>query len=60
MNKYTFHENVAAERMRAAAAWTVSLYCSTGDEKAATVALLVEALILAGGQHFLKPTEENT
>lgn len=59
MNYYTFQESVAAGRLRAAAAWTASLYASAEDERAATVALLVEALILAGGQHFLKPTEEN-
>jgi hypothetical protein len=57
-NQYTQHEQASGLLIYHDARLLARQYAGQQDHKAATVALLVEALILAGGQSFLKPTEE--
>jgi hypothetical protein len=58
MNIYTHKEAVSAAQLHEFAKTHSRYYAGQQDHQAAIVALLIEALILAGGQSFLKPTEE--
>jgi len=58
MNQYTMHEAYLAQHLWTEAKEAVKVYASDQDHAAAVVAVLTEALILAGGAIFLKPTEE--
>jgi hypothetical protein len=59
-NQYTQQEKLASGEVVGCAAYEVMQYANAEDHKAAIVALLIEALILAGGQSFLKSTEEQS
>ena len=54
MNTFTQQEQQSAAQLYEFATTHARHYAGQQDHKAATVALLIEALILAGGQSFLK------
>lgn len=57
-NTFTQNEQTAAEQLAGTvgqAIWHAMQYAAPADLQAATVALLVRALIVAGGTAFLKP-----
>jgi hypothetical protein len=58
MNTFTEQEKHFAWQLHGEASRLARIYAGQQDHRAATVALLVEALILAGGAFFLKPTKE--
>jgi hypothetical protein len=58
MNTFSEQEQQCALQIYEAAKLATRTYAGQQDHKAATAALLVESLILAGGQILLKPTEE--
>ena len=58
MTTFTQLESEAAIRVHSDATELTRWYANDGDRNAATVALLIEALILAGGASFLKPNDD--
>lgn len=58
MNKFEQSENNAAKILAQDAAHHANSYADSGDLRAATVAVLLRALELAGGKDFIKPQEE--
>lgn len=60
MNTYTHQESYGAQLVHDQAKELVKHYAQPQDHEAAIVALLIEALLMAGGEQFLKPinTEE--
>ena len=54
MNTFTQQEHVSAEQLLNFATTHARHYAGQQDHQAAIVALLIEALILAGGQALLK------
>ena len=58
MNTYTLLEQHAIRPVLRVARFEAAKYADAQDHKAATVALLIEALILAGGASFVKPQTE--
>jgi hypothetical protein len=58
MNTYTQHEQASGLLLYNSARTLAREYAPPQDQDAATIALLLEALVLAGGESFIKPTEE--
>lgn len=58
MNTYTQHEQDSSLLLYHRARTLAREYSGGQDHEAATIALLLEALVLAGGESFIKPTEE--
>ena len=58
MNTYTQHEQDSSLLVYHNARLLAREYSNAQDHQAATIALLLEALVLAGGESFIKPTEE--
>ena len=60
MNQYTRAEKIKAIELSRHAHRLASTYTPLDDDKkAAAIALLVTALELAGGKHFIKPQEND-
>jgi len=58
MNKFEQSENNSAKLLAQDASHHASSYAEFADLSAATIAVLLLALELAGGKHFIKPQEE--
>lgn len=58
MNQFTQSETNAAKIIAQDATYHAKSYADFADLSAATIALLLRALELAGGSHFIKPQEE--
>jgi flavoprotein len=58
MNKYTTQETRCASMLHQAAKALVKQYAKPYDHRAGTIALLVEAIVQAGGAGLLKLEEK--
>jgi hypothetical protein len=58
MNKFEQSESNAAKILAQDAVQHANSYAEFADLRAATIALLLLALELAGGKHFIKPQED--
>jgi flagellar basal body P-ring protein FlgI len=58
MNQFTQSENTAASLVLIEAQRHANSYAQPGDRQAATIALLMRALELAGGAFLLKENED--
>lgn len=60
MNNYSKQEQSSAELLYDSARGLVRLYAELQDREVAAIAVLAEALVLAGGENLLTSTKEKS